>query len=251
MTDANTPAPYKFVYNPRDWEDYPIGLHKKNIAKNEQAQKNTMERVMKLLPGIKKSSKLLVLSRGNTQVAEYLAHEYMCSVDVICNTPEQAKAVEKSIESKGLGEKMTVKQNSFTELMLDREYYDIAFSLGELYNEDDTLLLFKEIARSLVPEGRFIMLEVFDTFEDEVELDGYENITSMDNILRRGRRADFERVYAKPLPEKTIQYYKALVEKSSETGIKGAALDRLKKLQGYADSNAINWGIIQFQKRNI
>jgi hypothetical protein len=94
------------------------------------------------------------------------------------------------------------------------------------------------------------MLEVFDTFEDEVELDGYENITSMDNILRRGRRADLERVYAKLLPEKTIQYYKGLVDKSSDK-IKGDSLKRLKKLNDYASGNAINWGIIQFQKRNI
>ena len=251
MADAKIPVPYTFLYNSKNWESYPIGLHKKNIAKNEQAQKNTMEKVMKLLPGIKKSSKLLVLSRGNTHVAEYLAHEYMCTVDVVCNTPEQAKLVEKSIESKGIGEKMSVKHNKFTELMLDREHYDIAFSIGELYNEDDTLLLFKEIARSLVPEGRFFMLEIFDTFEDEVELDGYENITSMDNILRRGRRADFERVYAKALPEKSKQYYKALVDKSSENGIKGDSLARLKKLYSFAENNAILWGFIQFQKRNI
>lgn len=251
MTEVNSPEPYVFKFDPKEWESYPIGLHKKKIAKSEQALKNTMERIMKLLPSIKKSSKLLVLSQGNTQVAEYLAHEYSCSVDVMCNTEAQAKAVEKAIKSKGLDEKMVVKHNSFEKLMLDREYYDIAFSIAELYNEDDTLLLFKEIARSLVPEGRFIMLEIFDTFEDEVELGGYENITSMDNILRRGRRADLERVYAKSLPEKTVQYYSALVDKSSTTGIKGDSLDRLKKLSGYAEGNAINWGIIQFQKRNI
>lgn len=250
MAETNTPEPYVFKFDPKEWETYPIGLHKKNIAKGEQALKNTLERIMKLLPGIKKSSKLLVLSRGNTQIAEYLAHEFMCSVDVMCNTDAQAKAVEKAIKAKGLDEKVVVKQNSFTELILDREHYDIAFSIAELYNEDDTLLIFKEIARSLVPEGRFIMLEVFDTFEDEVELDGYENITSIDNILRRGRRADFERVYAKLLPEKTIQYYKGLVDKSSEK-IKGDSLKRLKKLSDYAQGNAINWGIIQFQKRNI
>jgi sarcosine/dimethylglycine N-methyltransferase len=251
MTETNTPAPFVFKFDPKNWETYPIGLHKKNIAKGEQALKNTLERVMKLLPGIKKSSKLLVLSRGNTQFAEFLAYEYMCHVDIMCHTEAQAKAVEKYIKTKDFDEKkVAVKQCSFNELMLDREHYDIVFSLAELYNEDDTLLLFKEIARSLVPEGRFIMLEVFDTFEDEVELDGYENITSMDNILRRGRRADLERVYAKLLPEKTIQYYKGLVDKSSDK-IKGDSLKRLKKLNDYASGNAINWGIIQFQKRNI
>jgi sarcosine/dimethylglycine N-methyltransferase len=162
MTDSNTPAPYAFKFDPKEWETYPIGLHKKNIAKSEQAMKNTMERIMKLLPGIKKSSKLMVLSSGNTQVAEYLAHEYMCSVDIMCNTEAQAKAIQKSVDKKEL-EKVTVKHNSFEKLMLDREYYDIAFSIGELFNQDDTLLLFKEIARSLVPEGRFIMLEIFET----------------------------------------------------------------------------------------
>ncbi len=251
MSETNIPEPYVFKFDPKNWEDYPIGLHKKNIAKGGQALKNTLERIMKLLPGIKKSSKLLVLSRGNTQIAEYLAHEYMCFVDIMCNTEEQAKAVEKSIKKNGLDEKVQVKHNAFEKLMLDREYYDIAFSIAELYNEDDTLLLFKEIARSLVPEGRFIMLEVFDTFEDEVELDGYENITSIDNILRRGRRADLERVYAKSLPEKTIQYYTGLVDKSGDKEIKGDSLARLKKLKNYAEGNAINWGIIQFQKRNI
>lgn len=247
---TNTQESFVFKFDAKKWETYPIGLHKKNIAKGEQALKNTMERIMKLLPGIKKSSKLLVLSQGNTQIAEFLAHEYMCGVDIMCNTAAQAKEVEKAIKGNELYEKVTVKHNSFNELMLDREHYDIAFSIAELFNEDDTLPLFKEIARSLVPEGRFIMLEVFDTFEDEVELKGYENITSIDNILRRGRRADLERVYAKLLPEKTIQYYKGLVDKSSAS-IKGDSLSRLNKLNDYANGNAINWGIIQFQKRNI
>lgn len=233
------------------WEQYPLAIHGKRRSTFLIAFEKTLAQLSRLLPSIKKSSKILVLSSGNSFVASYIVHTHGCNVDLHVTDEAAEKRALKEISGSHVEEKVHVSVNPIEALILERSHYDIVFSVGELYNIDDTLKIFKDVARSLAPEGRFIMLEVFDTFKDEIELSGYENITTIDNYLRRARRADLERVYAKEYSDKTIKHYSVIVDElSSAKKVSAESKKRANSLLELAKNASINWGIVQLQKRN-
>ena len=254
MVKNNDPAeelPFDIQFELDQWEKYPLAFYHKGNQNIEDALQGTIDQLSRLLPSIKKSSKLLVLGSGNILIARYLLYKYSCSVELLVSTEEAKAIAEEAFKTVEDTEKLNISVQDFESIILDREMYDIVYSIGEIYNIDDTLKVFKSIARSLTPEGRFIMLELFDTFNEDVEIDGYENITTIDNYLRRARRADLERVFAKDYPEKTILHYKSLKKliDASKNAPEGEKM-RVKKLAAYANNKSITWGIVQLQKRN-
>lgn len=253
MYKGNDPAeelPFEIKFELSQWEKYPLAFYHKESQNIEEALQSTIDQLSRLLPSIKKSSKLLVLGSGNTLIARYLLHKYSCSVELLVSSEEAKALAEEELKSVEDTEKLSISVQNFESIILDREFYDIVFSIGEIYNIDDTLKVFKSIARSLTPEGRFIMLELFDSFNEDIELEGYENITTIDNYLRRARRSDLERVFAKDYPDKTILHYNSLQDMIEESDAPSKEVMRVKKLAKYANNKSIHWGIIQLQKRN-
>jgi sarcosine/dimethylglycine N-methyltransferase len=128
--------------------------------------------------------------------------------------------------------------------------------------------VFWEVARVLKPEGRFIFTDpmqiddcpkgVLDKVLARIHL---EELGSVKKYKRLANKADLEQVFIKQLPDQLVNHYTAvlaelknrydeMLKKSSQSYLD----DMMIGLQHWIEAGKegyLNWGILQFQKRNI
>lgn len=254
-------------YLPWEWGSFPVGLYRKDTDDPISGIQASFERMARLIPSVKKSTKALVFNSGYGVAAIYLADKYGCKVDCICNSEENAAATAKLVEKYELGEKITITTSKFDQVTYSGASFDLVWSMDSLsYNNDKTKTL-KEVARLLVPEGRFIFTDftkasnVIDKLWVKVEsaIEEREMLTS-DEYIKLADKADLERVYIKEDPEhlaKHLDYIVQSLEKQIKKATKAIKADGVKELKSTltalkqkVDDKQLSWGVYQFQKRN-
>ncbi len=240
-----------------DWKQFLVATIKKDDKKLEQSIGNTVARFERLVPNIKKSSKLLILSDGSSYLPVYLGSRFGCKITVICRTEEAANRINKSIKKHELEKTVGAEMKDFTLTQFDYDYFDMVWSTGMFYGEENLLSFLREMNRILVPQGRFVLCELASEDEDIQEKLG---MYSFSEVLNLANRADLEKVYLRELEKETLAHYKYLDEilEKSEKAINKAhgkggydtAKSEIKNLIKLAKKGDISWGFMQLQKRN-
>jgi cyclopropane fatty-acyl-phospholipid synthase-like methyltransferase len=232
-------------YNLKQWEDYPVGTFKKSTKGIEEAIEATMERLTRIVPTIKKSSKLLVYSSGSSYVPSYLSVHSGCKIECITNSDKASKKVAKDIKELGIEDNITVTSKSFSKTLFHRNTFDMVWSVAENY-EDEALDVFREVARVLVPEGRFVLCHQFRS--DDNEQKEFANLSVIDHFLQKASNVDLERVYVKELKNESVKHLKAFL------AYKDTPAKEKKKLEIFlenSETDQLVWAFLVFQKRNI
>src|SRR6056297_778615 len=76
-----------------------IGIYKKEKDSIEKAQENLIARMLKILPNLKKASKVLVIGIGAAQAAVAIAEKNRCKVDYFSFSEKAVKATEAAKEA--------------------------------------------------------------------------------------------------------------------------------------------------------
>lgn len=245
-----------------------VGTYKKGKKDPAEAAMNTTQRLIRLLPSIKKKTKILILGSDYGATARYIVEKYQCKVDCLSYSELQNKYSRKQIEAEELDDKITVNKGVFSKTPFERETYDIVWSQDALFYSKDKLKVFREVSRVLQPEGRFIFTDIMlsddhpkSVLKNLLPAVHTKEMTTLDRYIKLASRADLERAYLRAIPEQLVTHFenvlakvatdkKELTDKSNKKTVEAQE----KELQNWlvaAESGYLNWGIMQFQKRNV
>ena len=228
----------------KDWDEYLVGTFKKDDKSIEDSIANTVARFEKLVPNIKKSSKILIISNGHMFLPIYIATRYGCKIFIICRTEAELKSVQKDIKKYKLEDTVTVEVKDFHLTQFDYDYFDMAWSVNTLHSEAELMPVLREIRRILVPQGRFILCE--HTSDDEATQESI-GAYSHKTIEREANKADFEKVYLKDFVKESNDHYTHLL---SQVKAKKKEADKVSGMLKLVQDEKLVWTFMQFQKRN-
>lgn len=266
---ATLPEGFKFPYNNTEWAYYHTGMYGDKSPTVDLAIQKMIDRVDRITPNIKKSSKVLFLSSGVGAAALYVAVKQQCKVECICPTKENAERTQALFEQFECNEKkVNVTTCKLDQIPFSGQSFDLVISMDALTRTAEKQTVLREVARLLVPEGRFVFTDTLagakldeDNEQDVLDFSGFRDITSGDNYLKMADKADLERVYVKENPDRLIEHYQKVKEdivsnkadfvKESSAKNYDASIEKLDKLIDAAEKELLSWGLFQFQKRNV
>lgn len=251
------PAKIEIPFNVEQWDTMHTGIYKGDNTDIEVAQEHTLERLVRLMPNIKKSSKILVLGGPNSYAAIFLVARNGSKTDYIALTENDTKEAMKLIKHHDIEDKLTIHINPYNKTMFSDGTFDMIWSLDNIHTVDDKNSMMREAARLLVPEGRFIFCDYVRKGTDDT-VEGY---TSATEYLKLADSADLERVYLREMAADASKHHEMvqayidsnkakLIKKTSDKKIQEitAAISKRKAL---LDNGQLDWAFFQFQKRNV
>lgn len=241
------------------YETLHTGIYKGENTDINIALKHTMERLVRLMPNIKKSSKVLIFADENSYPAMYIGARYGCKIDCIATTEENAKLLEKIAKSHDIDSIVTVHTKPFTKTMFSDSSFDMVWALDNIHTIDDKQKVMKEAARLLIPEGRFIFSDYIKKGSKEVETK-YDYLPSKD-YLRLADKADLERVYLREMAPDAAKHLGFLIDHlegnksklSKKLGAKeyDTLFKEISDKKSSLEEGSLDWAFFQFQKRNV
>lgn len=241
-----------FPYDSKLWRGFHVGLAD-GSGDISDAVRNTVDKLLQLLPSLKKSTKLLVLSTDVGSSAVYIAAKVGCKVECVCRTKKGAKHTKMLAEEAGVEDRINVVIYKYDEIPYSHLTFDFVLAMDSLTKAIDKQHVFREVARMLVPEGRFAMTD----YTAGLASDEKSN-TKIAKLLKREElilsreyqqladRADLEKVYIKDLNSDLAKNYD-LLEKSVDNKSK-KEIDALKKAVSEME---LGWSMHIYQKRNV
>ncbi len=246
-------------FNIAEWKTYHTGIYKGDNEDIDIALQHTIERMVRLMPNIKKSSKVLVLGGANSYPSIFLASRYRSKQDCVAQSDEAAKHIEKMAKAHEQDDVITVHVQPFSKTMFSDGNYDIIWNMDGIHTTENKRTMIREAARLLVPEGRFIFCDYMKKGSGDSEhTDAYMTSKA---YLKLADKADLERVYLREMAGDASRHHAILLEhieankaklkknlgaKELDTVI-SEITDRKSKL----DNGELDWGFLQFQKRNV
>ena len=231
------------------------------------AHQNTILKLVKLLPSIKKKHRILILGSGYGNAARYIAQEFGCKIDAVNPYKIQNQKNEMLTEAANLNDKISIHKNGFRHLPFERETFDIVWSQDDLSQSSKKPKIFREVQRVLKTSGRFIFTGYWSkgdlAKESLLELADKIQIKELGSPKMYNRLVSgvgLERAYVKEFPsslefhttnilQKMDNLDKKTVKEIDEKIIaneKEKYNQRLKAIE----KGLISWGIFQFQKLN-
>jgi len=253
------PVKIEIPFELSDWSRYHTGIYFKENKDIDQALQHTMERLVRLMPNIKKSSKILVFCGPNTWPVVFLGTRYGSKIDCVCFNEEEQKNMEKAAKDHGIDDKLTVHINTLEKTMFSDANFDIIWSMDLLHMTEDKNAAIREAARLLIPEGRFVISDYIKKKESSEVTSDHAFLTAKE-YLRLADRADLERVYLREMAvdaSKHLDQVLAMAEKDQKKLSKRMGKDyesTIKDIQERKedlDNGTLDWAFFQFQMRNI
>ncbi len=239
-----------------NWQKHIVGTYKNDSDSLEDGQQNSIKRLERLGPKIKKSSKVLVISNGNNFLPIYLSSKYRCKITVVTENEELKEELEEDIASYDQNTNVDVVVKDLNITQFDYDKFDMIWSLGALGMQENLKTILREMKRILVPKGRLLMVERLANHKDEKEIQAY----SIDTLLQDASDADLEKVYEKHFIDETKTHYKRLIndfnqekkhlEKSMGKSSYETSVSQIGLINDRVEQGLVGWRFLQFQKRN-
>ncbi len=257
----------EFYANIWGGEHIHIGIYKKKSDSIPKASEQTIKTMIRLLPKIGKNTAILDLGSGYGGAARYLARQFQCKIDCLNVSERENERNEALNKEAELEEYITVTTGNFEQIPFQRETFDIVWSQDALLHSEKREKVFREAARVLKPEGRFIFTDPMQSddcpdgaLQNVLERLHLKNLSSVNYYQRIARKADLERVIIKEMPKQLLQHYTKILDATRDQYdeiVKKSGKEYIDKmiegLQHWieaAKEGYLNWGILEFQKRN-
>ena len=244
-----------------------IGIYKDEKDSIKSAGINTLKRMVRLVPKMKKSTKVLELGSGYGGTARFLVEKYGCKVTCINISEVQNDIHHEKNKKLEMDEKITVTKGNFEKIPFPRESFDIVWSNDALLHSTHKDRVFSEVSRVLDSGGRFIFTDIIRSAtatEEQVKpymnTSVFKELGSFKKYDRLARRVDLEKVYNKELPEMAVKHYKKILDeiqsnkkKLSKAVSKKFLKDRIERYESLLagiEAGVLSWAILHYQKRN-
>ena len=242
-------AVLKLKFDVKNWSDYHVGLYKKEESDLFEGLVQTIERMVRIMPNIKKSSRILILTNDNSVPAVYLGANFGSKIDLVIANDKSVKGITKDLEDHEISDTVTVHNKQFSASMFTEGTFDVIWSMDDLHTVPDKRVMIREAARLLVPEGRFIFSDYTVKGHDD-KGEGESYVTSK-SYLKLADKADLERVYHREMPADAIKHFNLVLEEAKSKKIAKKEIDAIEEKIKMLESGDLEWAFFQFQKRNV
>lgn len=256
----------QFYRNIWGGDDLHVGMYKKTDLSLHEAGRKTTQRMLKLVPRIKKSMKALVLQSGFGTTARYLAEEKGCKVFCLNDNQLQNAYNQGRIDELGLEKLISVEKGGVEYMPYEPDFFDFVLAQDSFSITAHKRQLFRAIHRVLQPEGRMVFTALMRAeklspkAEKLIEKLPVEELITQSQYEKDARRGFFQQVYAQDLSRHLPLHFSkvltTLEEKYDELVSQGGQKlvdKRLKTYQRFhrlAEEEQLKWGILVFQKLN-
>ena len=247
-------------------DDLHVCIYRNLKLRPQEASRLTTDRMLKLLPRIKRSTRILVLQSGFGTTARYIAREHNCKVDCLNVDVPQNAYNQAQIEAEELTKKMTVTQGNVDYMPYAPETFDFVIAQDSFATTAEKRQMFRAIHRVMKPEGRLIFSAIMRgddiTPEQEAKLSHLptEELITREEYESDARRGFFQSIYGLNLSKHLGTHYQKLTEILRDNQEVLAAklskrfvAQKLKtclQISELADEGSLRWGILMFQKSN-
>lgn len=248
-------------------EDRPVGIYKPKDTPIDEAAQQTIKKMLRLIPKLKKSSRVLVLGANFGTSARYLVEKYGCRVDCLNANTEQNAFNEQQIAANGWEKKISVAAGQPDSLPFDRLTYDLVWAQDLSRHGGKRTLIFHEVHRVLLNSGRFIFTDAFksdecdkETLQKTVDPAILKQLVTPKRYDRIGRKAALQRIYYNEMSPQLLAHYEAVIAELERKQKKiidqssrqqyDALLAEAEAWKRAAEGGCIDWGIMIFQKIN-
>jgi len=265
MTIEQTPID-KLYHQLWKEQDIHIGLYDKASDTIEEANENVILKMIKIMPSLKKSTNMLMIGSGFGDVARYIVEKHGCHIDCVNPDPKQNKIHQKknaAVEAEG---NVEIFEGDYSKVPYKFGHYDIIWSQDTFIHQEHKQKIFRDLARILKPEGRLIFTALMQDgdltskikLRTMLPLTYSSDLLSADKYDRFTSNADLEKVFIKKMPDHLTTQYQKLLEvlennakKVSDASFREAMQTELQNTLSAVEEGYLNWGILQFQKRNV
>ena len=247
-------------------DDLHVGIYSDEVDKPSEAARATTDRMLRLLPRIKKSTRMLVLQSGFGTAARYIAETHMCKVECLNDNEVQNAYNEEQIEAAELTKLMNVTLGDIDYMPYSPDYFDFVVAQDSFSITAQKRQMFRAIHRVMKPEARLIFCAIMRA--DKVSPAGEERIASLPveelitaaDYENDARRGFFQQVYKLDLSKNLATHFakleesleenrKEMVKQTSEAFV--AERKRICHIfRELAEDGDLRWGIMMFQKLN-
>lgn len=244
-----------------------MGIYRPESLTLTEACEQTTAKMVRLIPKIAKSTKMLVVGSQLGATVMALEKEFGCKIECLDPTTDYNQLLEKKIAAEGMEKKVGVSEGVLSSFPFDRESFDIVWAQDTMLGVEKKAKLFREVQRVLTPKGRFVFTslvkkegaseDALATVTDLLELDAFPEVA---NYQKFADRALLLKVYTAMLSQYLPQHLAELrgaITAPFPSGLKKSAPAFLKSLEQELSSwenavkqDALDWGLLIFQKIN-
>ncbi len=270
-TDNNTYNKELTTLIHRIWEgkNEAIGLYRPEEISISEGATKIADRMIKLVPRISKSSRVLILGSGFGGTAQYIMEKFECKMDCIDDRTERNEYLLKIINvfDDKLQKKINLTEGPLVHLPYDHDTFDMVWAQDIFFKSQERIRIFKEIHRVLKPGARVVFTEMFKSATCQNE--SYELLQKLipslsleDKIWYRKamRKIGLQKVYSLNLTNQIEIHYNKVIHTLNENKDKRISkipaevrAQLTKEARLWADlatSDCLEWGILIYQKIN-
>ena len=248
-------------------DDLHIGIYRPKTLSIAEANRKTTERMIRLLPKIKRASKILVVQSGFGGAARFIAETYGCKVWCLNDDATQNQYNEERILEAGLEKKVKVEKGFVEYMPFEPDYFDFVIAQDALSLTGKKRESFRAIHRVLKPEGRFIISALMrnehcqdKSAEKRIKQLPVEELITEEQYTSDAKRGFLQQIYSIELSEQLVTHYnkvlltltankESLVKQSSQRFV-DARIKAYETFIKLAEDGCLDWGILMFQKMN-
>lgn len=245
-------------------DDLHVGIYKKKTLTPAEASRATTDRMLRLLPRIKRSSRILILQSGFGTAARYIAEENKCKIDCLNDNEVQNAYNQGQIDAMGLEKQIKVTFGNVDYMPYEPNTFDMVIAQDSFSITARKGQMFRAIHRVMKPEGRLIFSAIMRSAdgvdEKRIEKLPVEELITEEEYTYNAQKGFFQQIYTLDLSIHLETHFRKvgkvlkenkdkLVKQSSESFID----KRIKSTKAFRDLAAdgqLNWGILMFQKLN-
>lgn len=248
-------------------DDLHIGIYRPKDLSIAEANHKTTERMLRLLPKIKRASRVLVVQSGFGATARFIAETYKCKVWCVNDDPTQNKVNQQKVDKAELQKKVTIEEGFIEYMPFQPDYFDFVIAQDSFSLTANKRKAFRAIHRVLKPEGRLIISALMRS-EECLDADSealikklpFEELITEEQYTTDARRGFLQQIYSVELSDQLPIHYnkvlslltadkESLTEQSSKRFV-DSRIRQYKDLIRVAEDGCLDWGILMFQKMN-
>lgn len=235
--------------------EHKVGIHHPTDVSIQESHHLLLQKVVKLIPRINKSTRVLFLDSGSGAMARLMLSDKECKIECLHSDTTTLAHNERFLDD--IEEKLRKKINAslqyFEDLPYPGETFDIVWAIDCLPRSTDKLRVFREVHRTLKPEGRFVISEAVRLSSEE----GIEDVLpcqelfTIDQYDRLARKTQYQNVYKRTHPEYLKAHHQMVLDQIEKADFDCADLknDSEQWLQA-VEAESVAWSLMIFQKLN-
>ncbi len=240
-----------------------VGLYDDDHKTVDEASLATIKKMIRLLPKVNKSTRFLELGAGRGGTARFIVDQYGSKVDCINLSKNENKWHEKrNSQNEVYAQSIKIQEGNYEDMLFESSTYDFVLAQDSFLHSPDKQQIFRQITRTLKPEGRLVFTDIMKTGEvDEdwmmnIEEMGFANLGTMQEYKRLARTNNLYTAYIKEMPEQLNNHLEAMISavktsgKNLSAAVKKQTVALLEEGVKSVEENLLTWGILVFQKIN-